>query len=1414
MAMKAPDSLSKSLNDVKYEQYVNNLHDRLPQLIDPSDIDCQRWPWELVQNAKDTVVKRSNPSERFVDITIRYYTDPDGGRRLCFEHNGDQFTIKAITGLIWKFSAEKRNEQTTEDGLTRDKQSTGRFGTGFMTTHALSLTVDVSGSIFHDDPDIMRDVSVDFTLHREGPDDESYKNGVNLTERELYENMGNRHINGELPLTRFTYHLNKESSDKAANIGIDNVKANAAQTMLFCPSVRSISVIDDVHNTTFKITRQSLNEEKNIIKETVFKEERNDENHPRIRRFISTEIEEYSEPISNHWKVSGRKLRLHIAVEVDATNNVIPIPQTSPSVYCSLPLIGFERMSLPFYINSNDFEPATERTSLYLKKKRFEYRSNEDTGEDEKFYLQSGINWYILERSLPLYESIVDYLIENGYGHRYNLINGLNQILKGSWDNETKNCLAARFVLPLRNLLINKNLVKTKEGYRSIKSEVRFVECDKDYDLHALYEISKAMYGNNLAIEDENIKWVSLKWGRFQFDHDFEERKSDNENPTFPTIQFKQIAEFIEAAENLENLELNLNTDESTTLIVVEGNDNPSHSLKLLWLNKFYEWIETSKITTLSERKIVPNRIGVFCSIESGCDLRDASDISTGIFEFMKKIELDWDTKLLMEGVQHVKLPKETTDNVITAIKERSNEIRTSNESTDTKLLKLLPILLAVPLSEDGRTEEFLQKRLKIISILKVMFASKCEGVESISLCLKAEVWNDTDKWFMDIVSHVLAERKHIDIVEDNENVEDKKLKYCTPGWLSDTLDFMFQKSYLHQEDIASKDDKSDTLALIPNMYGEFCPINDLHTQGQVPDELLNDVLIKTGYDIKKELLFKGFTLNNKITITEMSTPSIASKYSSFFESDIDGSEIRENKNAVANYLIHLVPGCGDSFRKIREIYDKYMHNYCAPIKISTSDLNIWKGTTSYLISFLADSASKCGSLKNIGLHLSNKPELSTLTEDLQEDYKSLGISWLNELAQIVKDSSLTLDENLRLLPDWYGELHPISRDRVSYNGLILRNYKGIQSLIEIMGGDLWKHFKVKNIDDEDFITSVVNPDYVFVTNFQNNTDNQLFSIVDRLIDYCSENNDTSWRATLKSAIGTLLNFFDENSSSTTGNDEPEWARFFPKTYGKRKEFSYDYIWDAETKARIAKINDNFTPDEIDQLIRERETIQEIMSKKDYYISLETENARLRKIIADLQCGRVVEFGGEDPGLSQQDQYAAQLEAQKKMIEMYSDKYLFPENYGVCDEKGKPYKDSAVEVIDKMTEDIIYIVVKSYRDRAKPFIFNPNELDYILKQNAILYIYTRNKGVLGIEEVRKPKENLMHQSKISISFNSVNLDAEEHIDRLLLFSDTLHWFSSLHFNFDNFNISNETKEEQDIHSHHIGKQNDTTDSDL
>lgn len=1202
--MERSPSLKKSLDDVKYEQYVNNLHDRLPQLTDPSDIDCQRWPWELLQNAKDTVVKRTNPEDRYVDVTIKYYTDSEGKKKLYFEHNGDQFTNKAITGLIWKFSAEKRNEQTTEDGLTRDKQSTGRFGTGFMTTHALSLTVDVSGSLFHDGKDVLRNVSVDFTLHREGPDDEAYKDGVDRTEREIDENMDKRPIpTGQILPTRFTYHLNKEASEKAARMGIENVRANAAQTMLFCPSVRSIIVIDEVNHVTFNISRKNNDESKNVVKETIFVEESSDRNEPITRRFISKEIEEYSKEISSHWKAKDRNLRLHVAVEVDKDNNILPIPSTSPAVYCSLPLIGFESMSLPFYINSNDFEPTTERTSLYLKKKRYEIRTNEDKDEEEEFYLQSGINWSIFERSLTLYESIVDYLIDNGYKKRYNLINGLGEILNGAWGIETKNCLASRFVLPLRNMLVQKDLVRTSVGYRSINSEVKFVECSKDCNLHNLYGICKTIYGTNLAVEDENENWVALKWGRFTFESDFDEKKADSENPTFPTVKYDKVAKYIEDATCIDNLNLIIENDSDT-----DSNSDTEQqnafvaSQKLQWLNQFYEWIEASKITNLADKKIVPNRLGYFCSIEQGCDLKDASDIPTNIFDFMKRLEIDWDKNLLMEGVQHITLTKETKDNVVTAIKDRSKKIRDDKYSNDaSKLTKLLPLLMSLPSTEDGRTQDFYDKRSKILSILKTIYQSDSKKVDSVTLELKAEAWEDSDKWFMSHVSKEIANRNHLDIIEPEDTEKQIASKYCTPEWLSDIVSFMFDKGYLHLDDITESESSDDVLSIIPNRYGDFKPINLLYKQGLIPDKLLDDSLKDTGFDIKEVLLYDGFLLNEKAKITDYQITTLASKYNEYFDGEDNGK-----KEFVSKFLLHLVPECGEQYKEIRNLYDEYNNVKDATIAIiKTSELSIWKGAKDYMIGLLAEKASECNNVFTIGKILKDFTNEEELTNEQMNDCRKIGMSWLNRLAQVIKNSKVSVNGDLLLIPDWYGNLHP--SNEVVYDGTILNRYEHCDSLVKLVDSELWSHFpdEMKIEGDDNMISSIVHPQYIFAEEFQNNTDEKLFNLVDRLVFFCSEHNSTEWRSLLKRSIQTLLFFFESNESksmaifSLRNMDDTKLSRLFPETYKNRKNLSYDYIYDAETKARFSQMNDNYSSDEIEILIENKDFVKKMLQSSD-----------------------------------------------------------------------------------------------------------------------------------------------------------------------------------------------------------------------
>ena len=117
------DSVENSRNSVLHKMYVSNVGSRLREMQTPSDIDCQRWPWELMQNAKDSI---SGTNRDSVEVKLEITDDT-----VIFQHDGYPFTGNTYLALLYKYSEGKDNNY----------ESTGRFGTGFLTTHSLSKVI-------------------------------------------------------------------------------------------------------------------------------------------------------------------------------------------------------------------------------------------------------------------------------------------------------------------------------------------------------------------------------------------------------------------------------------------------------------------------------------------------------------------------------------------------------------------------------------------------------------------------------------------------------------------------------------------------------------------------------------------------------------------------------------------------------------------------------------------------------------------------------------------------------------------------------------------------------------------------------------------------------------------------------------------------------------------------------------------------------------------------------------------------------------------------------------------------------------------------------------------------------------------------------------------------------------------------
>lgn len=186
-------------------------------------------------------------------------------------------------------------------------------------------------------------------------------------------------------------------------------------------------------------------------------------------------------------------------------------------------------------------------------------------------------------------------------------------------------------------------------------------------------------------------------------------------------------------------------------------------------------------------------------------------------------------------------------------------------------------------------------------------------------------------------------------------------------------------------------------------------------------------------------------------------------------------------------------------------------------------------------------------------------------------------------------------------------------------------------------------------------------------------------------------------------------------------------------------------------------------------------------------------------------------IGSNDETLSKRIMYEAQLEAQRKLMEIRHD-WTFPKGYGECNNEGKPYCYSTICITDETGENR-NIVLKSYKDRTATFKINPEEWDAVVRDDAKLLVYTRVNGILDIVEI--PQGDLiMNQSKISITFSSKNLNEEEFTDRVSTFAETLHYFKELHFDFDKFHIAANATRVRDIYAKQSGSQFQTTDDDL
>jgi len=164
---------------------------------------------------------------------------------------------------------------------------------------------------------------------------------------------------------------------------------------------------------------------------------------------------------------------------------------------------------LPIILNTNDFEPSTERQEILLDGPEIK----KDERINKEIPTDVGLNRYILKRSYILFENIVKYCSGNKYNNLHLLARGLknvprvNKYFNKKWYEDI-------YMLDMRNILYNYPIIYNENNELSYIKDIYFPIYDLYNDINyikSFYNLMKELYINVPRFE-ESINWSNNLW--------------------------------------------------------------------------------------------------------------------------------------------------------------------------------------------------------------------------------------------------------------------------------------------------------------------------------------------------------------------------------------------------------------------------------------------------------------------------------------------------------------------------------------------------------------------------------------------------------------------------------------------------------------------------------------------------------------------------------------------------------------------------------------------------------------------------------------------------------------------------------------------------------------------------------------
>lgn len=350
----------------------------------------KRWVWELIQNATDCC--RINET---VDIEVDFCENS----LLTFSHNGKGFNKENLWSIVTQFSSK-----------TCEEDSTGKFGTGFISTTLISPNIIIDS--------FLEDTKQGFSLNLDRSSD-----NVEVLSQSIDNNMrmiesiedGSKNLS-HISQTKFSYDLanltDVEKSVNAINDGINSLESHICYLLGFNEKISSIK----------------CNEKKYVA-----------ENRRVCTAIPNSRLVDVTEEISQ---------TKNTLIIVDFENGSIAaslyeeqgrlkfskIDSNISRLFCDFPLIGTENYPFPIILNSRDFSVEIDRDGIF----------------------ESDIkNTEIIENSIQAYESLLQLFSTDSQAKIFNICR-----FERNQATDYKRDLSQQ----IDNIIFSKNIVMTNNN--------------------------------------------------------------------------------------------------------------------------------------------------------------------------------------------------------------------------------------------------------------------------------------------------------------------------------------------------------------------------------------------------------------------------------------------------------------------------------------------------------------------------------------------------------------------------------------------------------------------------------------------------------------------------------------------------------------------------------------------------------------------------------------------------------------------------------------------------------------------------------------------------------------------------------------------------------------------------------------